>query len=175
MRNSERPSAVRYLADMTEDEDRMTRPVPGTVSDAFVAGAVAAVVSGVPSSVWALANGRPLTEGALAAGSLMLPREQRPAVLVAAAVPVHLMLSLGWAFVMTATLPRRRSLGWATLAGLGIAALDLGVIGRRLPRIRALPLLPQVADHLAYGATVGVVLGRRSRLRNGGREQFQFR
>ena len=152
-----------FLADMTEDEERMTRPAPRTVSDAFVAGTVAAVVSGVPSSVWAVATGRSLTEGALAAGSLMLPREQRPAVLLAAAVPVHLMLSLGWAFVMTATLPSRRTLGWATLAGLGIAALDLGVIGRRLPRIRALPLRPQVADHLAYGATVGIVLDLRRR------------
>ena len=148
---------------MTGDEDRTTRPAPRTVSDAFVAGTVAAVVSGVPSSVWALTTGRSLTEGARAAGSLMLPREQRPAVLVAAAVPVHFMLSLGWAFVMTAILPRRRSLGWATLAGLGIAALDLGVIGRRLPRIRALPVPPQVADHLAYGATVGLVLDIRRR------------
>jgi hypothetical protein len=64
---------------------------------------------------------------------------------------------------MTATLPRRRLLGWATLAGLGIAALDLGVIGRHLPRIRALPQPPQIADHLAYGVTVGVVLDLRRR------------
>ena len=39
--------------------------------------------------------------------------------------------------------------------------IDLGVVGRRLPRIRALPLLPQVADHVAYGAAVGAVLSRR--------------
>lgn len=148
---------------MTKDEDRRTRPGSRTVSDAFAAGAVAAVVSGVPSTVWALATGRSLTDGALAAGSLLLPREHRPAVLMAAAVPVHLTLSLGWAFVMAATLPSRRPVGWATLAGLGIAALDLGVIGRRLPRIRALPQPPQIADHLAYGATVGVVLSRRRR------------
>ena len=49
-----------------------------------------------------------------------------------------------------------------TLAALGIAALDLGV-GRRIPRVRALPLLPQIADHVAYGATVGYVLTRRRR------------
>lgn len=145
----------------------MTRRGRRTFPDAFVAGAVAAVVSGVPSSAWALATGRSLTEGALAAGSLLLPREQRPAVLVAAAVPVHLTLSIGWALVMTAILPRRRPVAWATLAGLGIAALDLGVIGRRLPRIRALPQPPQVADHLAYGAAVGVVLELRRRRRNG--------
>ncbi len=136
---------------------RTTRPV----ADALAAGAVAAVVSGVPSSVYALATGRSLTEGTLAAGSLLLPREQRPAVLAAAAVPVHLTLSLGWAFVIEALLPRRHAVVWGALAGLGIAALDLGVIGRRHPRIRALAPVPQVLDHLAYGATVGAVLSRR--------------
>jgi hypothetical protein len=50
---------------------------------------------------------------------------------------------------------------WGALAGLGIAALDLGLIGRRFPRVRALPQLPQVADHVAYGATVGAVLALR--------------
>jgi hypothetical protein len=134
-----------------------------TVSDALVAGAVAAVVSGVPSSTWALATGRSLTEGALAAGSLLLPGEGRTTVLAVAAVPVHLTLSLGWASVIAAILPRRRPVAWAALAGLGIAVLDLGVIGRRFPRIRALPQPPQVADHLAFGATVGVVLDLRRR------------
>jgi hypothetical protein len=152
------------LSDVTEkNEDRLTRREPRPVSDAFIAGAVAALVSGVPSSAWALATGTTLTEGAFAAGSLLLPREQRPAVLVAAAVPVHLTLSFGWAFVMAAILPSRRPVAWGTLAGLAIAALDLGLIGRHLPRIRALPQPPQVADHLAYGATVGVVLHLRRR------------
>jgi hypothetical protein len=138
---------------------RTKRPV----ADPLVAGAIAAVVSGVPSTVWALATGRSLTEGTLAAGSVLLAREQRPAVLAAAAVPVHLTLSLGWAFVIEALLPRRRPVAWGALAGLGIAALDLGVIGRHYPRIRALPQPPQVADHLAYGATVGLVLDLRRR------------
>jgi hypothetical protein len=48
-------------------------------------------------------------------------------------------------------------------AGAAIAALDLGLIGRRFARIRALPLAPQVADHLAFGAVVGVVLSARRR------------
>jgi hypothetical protein len=138
---------------------RTRRPI----ADPLVAGAIAAVVSGVPSTVWALATGRSLTEGTLAAGSVLLAREQRPAVLAAAAVPVHLTLSLGWAFVIEALLPRRRPVAWGALAGLGIAALDLGVIGRHHPRIRALPQPPQVADHLAYGATVGLVLDLRRR------------
>jgi hypothetical protein len=48
-------------------------------------------------------------------------------------------------------------------AGVGIAALDLGVGGRLFPRIGALPVLPQLADHAAYGATVGYVLALRWR------------
>jgi hypothetical protein len=60
-------------------------------------------------------------------------------------------------------LPRRRTIAYATLAGLAIAALDLGAVGRRVPRIRALPLLPQVLDHVAYGATVGAALSLRRR------------
>jgi hypothetical protein len=122
---------------------------------------VAAVVSGAPSTFHALlTGGRPL-EASLAAGTLLLPREQRPTRLLLAAVSVHLTLSFGWALVLAVALPDKRTTELGALAGLGIAALDLGLIGRRYPRIRALPLLPQIADHLAYGATAGAVIGRR--------------
>ena len=124
------------------------------------AGAVAAAVGGVPSTAHALATGRDPLEATLAAGSLLLPRETRRARLFLAAAPVHLALSLGWAFVLARTLPRRRTPIAGAAAGLAIAALDLGVVGRRYPRIRALPLTPQVADHVLYGATVGLVLAR---------------
>jgi hypothetical protein len=70
----------------------------------------------------------------------------------------HLALSFGWAAVLAVALPRRRRVVWSPLAGLAIAALDLGLVGRRFPRIRALPVAPQVADHLAYASTVAVVL-----------------
>jgi hypothetical protein len=46
---------------------------------------------------------------------------------------------------------------------LVIAAIDLGVLARRWPRIRALPVLPQIADHVAYGATVGAILSGAAR------------
>jgi hypothetical protein len=46
---------------------------------------------------------------------------------------------------------------WGVLGGLAIAAVDLGVIGRRRPAIRALPLLPQLADHALFGAVVGAL------------------
>jgi len=131
--------------------------------DGLAAGAVAAVLSGAPSTLHALAAGSDPLEATLAAGTLLLPRARRRPVLLLAAVPVHLALSLGWGLVLAALLPRRRTVAWATLAGLAIAALDLGVVGRRVARIRALPQLPQVLDHVAYGATVGAVLSRRRR------------
>jgi len=100
-------------------------------------------------------------EGARAAGALLLPRETRTPVLVAAAVPVHLALSLGWAAVLARVVPRGREVPAGVLGGLAIAAFDLGVIGARLSPIRALPQPRQWADHVAYGLTVGVVLARR--------------
>lgn len=128
------------------------------LGDALAAGAAAALVSGLPSTAHAVLSGRSPLEAALAAGTLLLPRERRPARLLLAAVPVHLGLSLGWALVLAAALPHRRTAAFGSLAGLCIAALDLGVVGRRVPRIRALPQAVQVADHLAYGVTVGAVL-----------------
>src|SRR5439155_1517772 len=83
------------------------------------------------------------------------PERGTPALL-AAAVPAHLAVSLGWAFV----LPRRAGVAGGALAGLAIAALDLGVLARWFPRVRALPLGPQVADHVVYGAVVGWALRR---------------
>ena len=129
--------------------------------DGVAAGGAAAVLSGVPSTLHALATGTSPLEATLAAGTLLTPREDRPLALAAAAVPVHLALSFGWAIALAAVVPRRHTVAWATAAGLAIAALDLGVVGRRYPRIRALPLLPQVLDHVVYGATVGAVLSAR--------------
>jgi hypothetical protein len=135
------------------------------VCDGLAAGSVAAVLGGAPSTLYALATGRDPLEASLAAGAMLLPRERRPAVLFAAAAPVHAALSLGWAQVLAATLPARRTPAWGVLAGLAIAALDLGLIGRRFARMRVLPQLPQVADDVAYGATVGPVLSVRRRAR----------
>jgi hypothetical protein len=134
-----------------------------TLRDGVAAGSAAALVSGAPSTLYALLTGGRLVESSLAAGTLLLPHERRRARLLPAAAAVHLTLSLGWALVLAVALPRERTVALGAMAGLGIAALDLGTIGRRYPRIRALPQLPQVADHLAYGATVGAVLRLRRR------------
>jgi hypothetical protein len=50
---------------------------------------------------------------------------------------------------------------WGAVAGAAIAALDLGVVGRRVPAIAELPSAPQVADHVVFGAVVGALLTRR--------------
>ena len=112
--------------------------------------------------MWAVVTGKDPLEPTLAAGSIVFPREQRRARLAAAAVPVHVALSVGWAMVLETVLAKPDALTGA-VSGLGIAAVDLGAAGRRFPRIAALPLVPQLADHVAYGATVGYVLARRRR------------
>jgi hypothetical protein len=131
--------------------------------DAVRAGLTAAVVSGVPSTAIALARCEDPLEGARAAGALLLARETRTLPLLVAATAVHLALSLGWAAVLERAIPPGRELGGGLAGGLAIAALDLEVIGRRLPRIRALPQPRQWADHAAYGLAVGAVLARRRR------------
>lgn len=124
----------------------------------LAAGLVGAAVSGVPSTAHALATGGSPLEGARAAGAIMLPRERRTVPLLAAATVVHLSLSLGWAAVLARALPAGRRVRWAPAAGAAIAALDLGVVGRRLPAIRALAPGPQLADHLAYAVSVAAML-----------------
>jgi hypothetical protein len=120
------------------------------------AAAWAAALSGVPSTAHALATGGDPLQATRAAGSIILPRERRAAVLLAAAVPVHLGVSLFWTLALQRAGVRGARAG--ALAGLAIAGLDLGLAGRRFPQVHALPLLPQLADHVAFGAIVGLLL-----------------
>ena len=129
-------------------------PVP----QALRPGLWAAALSGAPSTVHALATGGDPLEAALAAGTILLPGELRRSRLLVAAVPVHLALSVGWTAVLNRAGVRGARAG--AVAGLAIAALDLGVLGRRYPRVRALPLAPQLADHALFGAIVGRLLAR---------------
>jgi hypothetical protein len=138
-------------------------PLTVAPGDALVAGAAGAVLSGVPSTAVTLLRGESLLDGAAAAGTILLPGERRTLPLVAAAVPVHLALSFGWAAVLSAVLPRRATVPAAVAGALLIAALDLEVVGRAFPAIRALPQGRQWADHVAYGLAVGVVVRKRRR------------
>ena len=118
--------------------------------DALIAGAVAAAASGAPSTLVTLAKGEDVLMGARGAGAIALPGETRTLPLLAAAVPVHLALSLGWAYALDRAGVRGAARG--TLAGVAIGAVDLGLAGHAFPRIRALPLVPQLADHAAYAS-----------------------
>ncbi|MBE2319191.1 hypothetical protein DVA67_024660 [Solirubrobacter sp. CPCC 204708] len=129
-------------------------------SQALAAGVAGAVLSGLPSTVWTLLEGGDPAEGGRALGKVLLPREERTLVLLAAGAPVHGALSLGWAAVLTAVLPAGREPLWGLAGGLGIAALDLAVLGRLFPPIAALPQGRQWADHAAFGLTVGLVLAK---------------
>jgi hypothetical protein len=136
-------------------------PLTVALGDALAAGAAGALLSALPSTTVTLLRRESLLDGATAAGTILLRSERRTLPLLAAAAPVHLALSLGWAAVLSVALPRRATVPAAVAAGLAIAAFDLEVVGRAFPRIRALPQGRQWADHVAYGLAVGAVLRRR--------------
>ncbi len=137
---------------------------PGNSLSAGLRAAVpAAVLSGAPSTAHALVTKSDPLEASVAAGSILLPGESRRYRLLLAAVPVHAALSAGWAVMLAAVLPLRNPVAEGALAGLAIAAIDLGVIGRRFPRLRALRPVPQIADHVAFGVAASLALSRQSK------------
>jgi hypothetical protein len=83
---------------------------------------------------------------------------------IPAAALVHCTVSLFWASVLWLALPRSHSVLWALLASIAIALLDLRVIAPAFfPEVAALEFWPQFADHLMWGACVGLALrGRRA-------------
>ncbi len=133
-----------------------------TITATLRAAAIGGTLSGAPSTVHAVLTGGDPFAAARAAGNIVLPADAASGPLLATGAAVHSAISLFWASVLVRVLPRRGAVAWGALAGLGIAALDLGLLGRRFPLIRALPVAPQWADHVAFGALVGaVVAGRR--------------
>jgi len=129
-------------------------PTPGQLR-IVAAGVVAATCSGLPSTVHAVLTGRDALAATRAAGTL-LPGRQPNAL---AGLAVHLAVSASWTAVL-ATIDHRHRLGvrGGAAAGALIAALDLEVLGRDYPAIRALPRWPQWLDHVAFGAIVGALL-----------------
>jgi hypothetical protein len=122
---------------------------------------VAGVLSGSPSTLHALVRGGDVLAATRAAGTLVPGRRDRPSALAGAAV--HLVLTAWWSTVLGAVVRRvGGGVGTGIIGGAAIAALDLGVVARRYPAIRALPQGPQWADHLLFGAVVGRLAGCRS-------------
>lgn len=132
--------------------------------DGLVAGAVAAVLSGIPSTAVTVRRRGDVSASTRAAGRLLVAGGRSDATMLTAGVAVHAALSLGWGVALSLLLPERRTVAWGAVAGLAVAALDLGTVGRRVEAVAALETAPQVADHLAYGlVAAATVKARRAR------------
>ena len=121
------------------------------------AAVVAGTLSGLPSTLHAIVTGRPVLGATRAAGDLLGRPGLRRGVLA------HTAVTVAWTNVLVVALPRRRTAAWGALGGLAIAALDLTIADRWFPAIAALPRVPQVADHILFGALVGAVVAQRRR------------
>jgi hypothetical protein len=135
------------------------RPPAAFWSDALIAGTVAAILSGIPSTLYAWWSGGDILEATRAAGAMLIPAHSSGPALFGAATLVHGTVSLFWATILTSVLPRKRIVLWSVLAAAAIAMLDLRMIARVFfPEVYALDFWPQFADHIAWGSVVGVTL-----------------
>ena len=126
-------------------------------SDIVVAGAWAAVLGGVPSTAWALATGGDPLEATRAAGAMLVSPSSSTGTLIAAAAVVHLAVNYFWATLLVVLLTVRGFVFSSMLAAILIGLLDLKVIARAFfPEVYALPFWPQMADHVAWGAALGI-------------------
>ena len=126
--------------------------------DALIAGGCAALLSGIPSTLYAWITGGDVMEATRAAGAMLIPAASTDRELFIAATLVHAGVSLFWTLILVPLLPRRHTVIWAIVALAFIAVLDLRLVGRLFPEIFALSFWPQFADHIAFGAALGNVL-----------------
>jgi hypothetical protein len=137
-----------------------------TKRDLLYAWLLATLLSGIPSTLYALLSGGDPTEPTRAAGAMLLPSQTEWPKLLLAAALVHGVVSLCWASILWLTLPLRHTTLWALVASAAIAVLDLRIIAPRFfPEVAALAFWPQFADHLMWGACVGLVLQYPFRIR----------
>jgi hypothetical protein len=127
---------------------------------------LAATFSGLPSTLHTLIKQRSLRSAAVyvrdttrAVGTLVPPG--RPGF--GRGVAVHLALSMLCGETLARTLPGDHSVEWGAAAGALIGVINVGVIGRSFPAISRLPLVPQLADNVMFGAVFGLVLDRNRR------------
>ena len=135
-------------------------------SDVIVSGGCAAVLSGIPSTLYAWFSGGDVLEATRAAGAMLIPATSTGTELIFAAALVHVGVSLFWSLILVHLLPQRHTVRWAIAALALIAVLDLRVIGQLFPEILALSFWPQFADHIAFGAVLGSVLAYRRKQRD---------
>ena len=129
------------------------------VRTTLVAGGLAGLVGVIPSTVYLLVTGGDVFASVNALAAMVAGNELPVLRGVAVAAAVHFALSFFWASVLVAFLPRRAPVFGALVASTIITFLDLKVIAPHyFAEAAALAFIPQLADHLAWGATVGAVL-----------------
>ena len=127
------------------------------------AGLVAGAVTGLPSTIDAAVRGG-LFDLYRGPGALVAPGAP-PAAQLALTPAVHGAISAGWGGILGVLLPRRATVAWGAAAGLVVFTIDIMLVGRRVAVIRRLPLLPQVLDHVLFGAVTGALISRDRRRR----------
>jgi hypothetical protein len=125
--------------------------------------AAASVLGAAPSALAVVGRQRELRavvdrvmDATCAAGTL-LPPGRRGFV---RGVLVHAGVSVVCGELLAQTLPEQHSVRWGAGAGLLLGLINLGLIGRKYPAVAALPLLPQLADNVAFGIIFAAVVDR---------------
>jgi hypothetical protein len=136
---------------------------PRRRTDGLHAGAAAAVLSGIPSTLHAWWTGGDVTEATRAAASMLLRAPATGTRMLAAAAVVHVTVSLAWAYVFARWLPSRATVAWAVAGACAVAVIDLVLLAPLFPAVDALEFWPQLADHVAWGLVVGLVVQWRRR------------
>ncbi|MBC8872536.1 MAG: hypothetical protein H8E44_24140 [Planctomycetes bacterium] len=141
------------------------------MTDTVLAAIIAGLLGVLPSTVWAFFSGARVEEALLVPGELFVGRNAWIGTKIFVTIVVHGGMSLFWAGVLCALLPRRRPVINALGAGFSIAVLDLLVIAQAFQAVHSVVLLhraldsfwPWLADHLVFGAVVGAVVAFRRR------------
>jgi len=142
--------------------------------DTVLAAVPAGLLSVLPSTVWAFASGGHIwrvKEALLTPGALFVGRNAWIGTQISVTIMLHGGLSLFWAGMLCAFLPKQRPVLNGMGAGFSIAVLDLLVIAQAFPAVYSLVFLhrsldsfwPWLADHLMFGAVVGMVVAFRRR------------
>jgi len=125
---------------------------------------LASVLSGAPSTLHSLFTTRSVKSAARgtldatrAVGTLLPPG--RPALVKGAVA--HLGISFAMAELLARTLPEKHPIVWGAAAGLTMGLLNVAVIGRSFPSIRALPIGPQLTDNVAFGVVFATAVDAR--------------
>ena len=124
----------------------------------LIAAMVAGLAGALPSTLYSIATGGDWLASINAVAAMVNAEQLAMAWRVSVATAIHLAISLLWATLLVAILPRRRTLLWASAAGILIAVLDLRILAPMFfPEVASLSFWPQLADHIVWGASMGAV------------------